>query len=96
MQKLVDEYNVGIVYIKLIDESNYEKFSILPSNPESTLIPYMRLLQYQENVFVLTSKIQNENDGFDENGNIKGLFDSSNHDPDSFYNIEKSYSDDKF
>lgn len=72
-QSICDQFSIGIE-INKIENQKLSKCFIMTTQPESSIIPIIKLLKYNDYLFILYSPNQNDFDGYDENGKLnKGI-----------------------
>ncbi|OMJ87919.1 hypothetical protein SteCoe_10240 [Stentor coeruleus] len=95
VQNLADDYSIGITIISFNTQTKYTKFTILPSKPENTSIPVIKLIKYNNSVCVLYSYNENVADGYDEQGNLIKTYNPQGC-SDSFYTLENIKTNSKY
>jgi hypothetical protein len=95
VQNLADDYSVGVTVISFNTQAEYSKFTILPSKPESTSVPIIKLLTYKNSVCALYSYNENTADGYDEQGNLIKVYNPQGC-SESFYTLENIKTNSKY
>lgn len=95
VQNLADDYSIGVMVISFNTQTEYSKFTILPSKPESNTIQIIKLITYKNSVYTLYSYNENTADGYDEQGNLIKPYNPQGC-SESFYNLENIKSNSKY